>query len=64
MAVHLCCMQFCRLRWSLLFIQVLTSGSWLSGSSKEWQSFEEIFGRVLYTYKYTLEEICNKEPNK
>jgi len=43
---------------------VLTSGSWLSGSSKEWQSFEEIFGRVLYTYKYTLEEVCNKEPNK
>lgn len=60
MAVHLCCMQF----WSLLFIHVLTIGSWLSGSSKEWQSFEEIFGRVLYTNKYTLDEICNKEPNK
>lgn len=45
-------------------MQVLTSGSWLRASSKEGQGFEEIFGSVLYSNKYILDEICNKEPNK
>lgn len=45
-------------------MQVLTSGSWLRASSKEWQGFEEIFESILYSNKYILDEICNKEPNK